>query len=92
MEQSLDFSQLVTSVQNAGEAAQLNKFASQYIGDLYNLLPPPAPPRTSAQCILHVIVCTLDKLYRTKLFTLYHRRTGVQPCVNGDTSFQWEVL
>jgi len=22
----------------------------------------------------------------------YHRRTGVQPCVNGDTWFQWEVL
>jgi len=21
-----------------------------------------------------------------------HRHTGVQPCVNGDTSFQWEVL
>ena len=24
--------------------------------------------------------------------TGHHRRTGVQPCVNGDTSFQWEVL
>jgi len=23
---------------------------------------------------------------------LHHRRTGVQPCVNGDTSFQWELL
>jgi len=22
----------------------------------------------------------------------FHRRTGVQPCVNGDTSFQWELL
>ena len=24
--------------------------------------------------------------------TYNHRRMGVQPCVNGDTSFQWEVL
>jgi len=24
--------------------------------------------------------------------SINHRRTGVQPCVNGDTSFQWEVL
>ena len=32
--------------------------------------------------------CTRDEYTHV----LYHRRTGVQPCVNGDTSFQWEVL
>jgi len=57
MELSLDFSQLVITVRNAGAAGKLNELASKHIGDLYNLLLPSTTSQTSvdSHCIRHSV-------------------------------------